>query len=261
MRIVTLSSPSIAELFNTIEQLELGNHRCLFRGQLNYSWRLVPSLYRIKTINSFGKSKKENFDDYESNLIDLFFSEGLPYLPKLDRNFYNDRILAQHYGVPTRLLDWTRDPLVATYFAVESGKEDCDAAIFSIFTNTLHLPDRKDLPPVDQLSQVVHLNPPAIDRRVPAQKSVFTYHFYGPSEGEFVPIDDREPANVETYCDGKYPLPAVSKIVIPAKLKLELLRKLMNIGVDRRNLFPGLEGVGMDVAARARIGNVWCKYI
>lgn len=52
--------------------------------------------------------------------------------------------IARHYGLPTRLLDWSFSPLVATYFAVEDGDTDHDAAIWAADYRKLHadLPER-----------------------------------------------------------------------------------------------------------------------
>lgn len=44
----------------------------------------------------------------------------------------------QHYGVPTRLLDWSENPLVALYFAVENKDKETDAAIWMLRPNKLN---------------------------------------------------------------------------------------------------------------------------
>jgi hypothetical protein len=45
-----------------------------------------------------------------------------------------------------------------------------------------------------------------------------------------------------------------AKIIIPQSLKRLLFERLLDVGIDRRNLFPGLDGVGADTAARAKCG-------
>jgi hypothetical protein len=80
--------------------------------------------------------------------------------------------LAQHHGVPTRLLDWTRSPLVATYFAVESTN-DRDAAVWVIWGF-----DGIEQPPSSpfEVTKMMKVSPLAITPRVQAQSSVFTVH-------------------------------------------------------------------------------------
>ncbi len=248
MRTVQLTGSSIAAYFTMIEQ-QAGGYRNLFRGQGNAKWSLTPSLYRTAP-NIGAETTEKAFDLFEVQCLEMFFREGHPYLPQLQRGYANDRILAQHFGVPTRLLDWSRDPLVALFFAVEHACENVDAAIFMI------APDA-ECPP-DYVNGVINhsvlaISPPAIDRRIPAQKSVFTLHKYGNPDSQFAPLDQREKLG-GSYVTGNIETCGFVKIIIPARVTMQLRRVLYGMGFDRRNLFPGLEGVGQDIASRARLG-------
>lgn len=249
MREYRLDEASLAGFFGIIES-QPGGYRHLFRGQGNSEWPLVPALYRISDINFFAGSRRKSYDAYEQRSIELFFNEALPYLPAIERGFSNDRILAQHFGVPTRLLDWTRDPLVALFFAVEFCERDSDAAVFMILPEAHFKPEEGSGP-----QQVIEMHPPAIDRRIPAQKSVFTYHPYGPEDEPFLPLDKRpDIGNLISTDTGS--VRGFAKIVISSSAARHLRNTLLNLGIDRRNLFPGLDGVGMDIGARARSGHL-----
>ncbi|WFU76574.1 FRG domain-containing protein [Bradyrhizobium sp. CB2312] len=247
----TLQKASLAELFSLIEKLP-GPQGHLFRGQRNAAWSLIPTLYRL-TPNIHGGSIAESFNVFEAELIDRFFREGLPYLPPISRSYSNDRALAQHFGAPTRLLDWSEDPLVATFFAVEQWETTTDAAVFMIIPEARFRPeDVKDF----KALQSIAFRPPAIDRRIPAQRSMFTFHPHEPKDQPFVPLEQRPNIgiNVSNPHGAGGSARAFAKIVIPQPLKEQLFLRLSRIGIDRRNLFPGLDGVGADTAARALSG-------
>lgn len=243
MRIYKVENPSLAEFFRIIEQ-QPGDYRHLFRGQADADWPLVPSIYRTRP-NVVGGPPEEAFDDYESRGIQRFFREGLPYLPVIERNQTNDRVLAQHFGVPTRLLDWSHDPLVALFFAVENRKVDKDAAVFMLLADARVSPAFfENFGPY----QAFEIAPPAIDRRIPAQKSVFTLHPYGDRNKPFVPIDQRTEMGAQiTDHQGKV-VRGFAKIIISKKVRQLIRARLFEMGIDRRNLFPGLDGVGAHVA-------------
>lgn len=224
----------------------------MFRGQADASWNLIPSLYRINNINIINDTVESSYSSYEATAVSLFFDEALPYLPPIERNYANDRIVAQHFGVPTRLLDWTKDPLVALFFAVEYGPPDVDAALFLILPDGLLPLTAKALKGPHQCLSFV---PPAFDRRIPAQKSVFTYHPFGPENEPFVPLDERpDMGNFITTATGLER--GFIKIILSAKAKTGFRDILRSIGIDRRNLFPGLDGIGADVGARALTGHL-----
>lgn len=91
-----------------------------FRGQANADWSLSPSLYRRGLFQS-------------ENLLLTEISHLCPC--EIPENRFDDLVKMQHYGMPTRLLDTTTNPLVALYFACESSaQKDRDGAVY-IFPN------------------------------------------------------------------------------------------------------------------------------
>jgi len=139
--------------------------------------------------------------------------------------------LAQHHGVPTRLLDWTRSPLVATYFAVESTN-DRDAAVWVIWG--FDGIEEQPLSPFE-VTKMMKVSPLAITPRVQAQSSVFTVHPDGRDVRQFLRSTDR-----------------VQKFVIPRDRRELMRRQLDFLGVNRSSIFPDLDGLGTWLRWRAQ---------
>ncbi|WP_049922434.1 FRG domain-containing protein [Halopiger djelfimassiliensis] len=142
----TESSPSVvrAETWTELHELlsremwmaDIGRHRApyVFRGVPDESFTLETSIKRF--VGDTGEWKLEplllrNFAQYAMDEIDE------------PRSVWHLLSIAQHYGLPTRLLDWSFSPLVAAYFAVQSGDTDHDGAIWAVDYRTLHadIPD------------------------------------------------------------------------------------------------------------------------
>ncbi|SER71259.1 FRG domain-containing protein [Natrinema salaciae] len=138
--------PSVqrAETWTELQQLitqemwtaDIGRHRSpyVFRGVSDQSFTLETSIKRF--VGDSGKWPLEllllrNFAQYGANEIDE------------PRSVWHLLSLAQHYGLPTRLLDWSFSPLVAAYFATVAGDTDHDGAIWAVDYRQLHadLPD------------------------------------------------------------------------------------------------------------------------
>jgi len=92
-----------------------------FRGQHNADQELIPSLYR------YGDEIDE--DDFR----DEFAFKAFPYLHQMRaQDPWEMYALMQHYGLPTRLLDWSEAALVALYFAVSADSPSNDAGVWML---------------------------------------------------------------------------------------------------------------------------------
>lgn len=185
-----------------------------YRGVSDAAFALVPRVGR--------HPDPSRLDEVERDSFLSFKLEAQPYLEHRPANDWEWLALAQHHGLPTRLLDWTWNPLVAAFFAVETSFSR-DGAIY-VFSNVDPvLTGATPLPPSPfSLPAVAVYMPTHLTRRIQAQSGVFTIH---PS-----PREAFAHANLERY-------------LIPKERKLHFERSLAIAGVHKRSLFPALDGV------------------
>jgi len=117
-----------------------------YRGHAGLNWELIPKIQR-----SFTSNDEEELFRSERYLTNDFQARAsvLPTaIPKPRLNEYASWLtLMQHYGLPTRLLDWSRSPLVALYFAVnEKSSWDKDACIWVLSPGRLNLSEHLEKP-------------------------------------------------------------------------------------------------------------------
>ena len=181
-------------------------------------------------------------------------------LPTGDWDLY---FLMQHYGAPTRLLDWTESPAIALYFAVRDNPGHYDSAVWMLDAYELNkrvirkdeiiCPSAPGANPKDQKrvqpwlrprwsagqlpEPPVAVFPTHIARRMCSQKSCFTIH--GARENGF-----------DRFLDE--PNACLRRITIPASSVREIRRDLQAFGIDDTTIFPDLEGLGRTLATSYR---------
>ena len=287
----------VADYLNILEELgkEYPSHPTmnnpidndfLFRGMEDRDYKLLPSIYRtvetrVDTLPIINP-KYLNFAS-ERGILQSFIREASAYISCLDTHDYIRWVeLAQHYGVPTRFLDWTENPLVALYFACESNKE-CDAVIWVLHkrnywaylnrcdanpTKNKHMKikdlienslivSKKDAQYSELPQFPLIYTPYYFDHRMSAQASWFMA--WGNREQPFEDMIEEScymkyepPKNQERIYGQKQIEKFLYRLFIYPSEKQTIIRQLEHMGIHAKSLFPGLEGVGKYIERKYR---------
>lgn len=191
-----------------------------FRGQANADWPLLPKAGRDEFFLPNNRDLGR-FNDWRSQAVAY---------RELPENYFECLAIAQHHGLATRLLDWTQNPLVATYFAVSSLVKN-EGAIYILECLDEFITSSTEIDILKELDDVVCYIPRAISPRVLNQRGIFTIHC--PANRNI------EIRNSRFSQDSKNLL----KVVIPHQLKNEILKLLDDYGINEAMLFPDLDGL------------------
>ena len=171
---------------------------------------------------------------FERRLLGEFKRKSRMFLPTPPQTDWEWLILAQHFGLPTRLLDWTENPLVALFFSVRENEPfGDDGMLFAYRHGYPEVDVSTGLSPFD-IKRIEVVRPPHLDQRVIAQRSVFT--------AEPVPLEGTQSDQA-----------AIRSWHVSGMNSDVIREELEKLGVSESTLFPGLESLAKEIRYDSRV--------
>ncbi|SDM99518.1 FRG domain-containing protein [Daejeonella rubra] len=270
-------------LLSAIEPFEEA-HKIWYRGLGSEEFDLIPNLFRGKT-QQYKKGSVLNdpqkFSRIEENIDSSFSRKTSQFFRKngIEDNLLNKYFLKQHYGIKTRLLDWTESALIALYFAIreENGKNAKFCILYPFILNNYSITNNKSIQDVEHLKSknfYTILGPNKIDKKgelindsniIKLDELMRRYYRLDCTEStKMYPIaiyppylDDRMASQQACFTlFGNIPLGLdnfesqekfIDFIYIDKNSKRKILRQLNSIGVNHYSAFPDLDGLGKSI--------------
>ena len=248
---------NFSEILGQIESFQSIHEESWFRGVGSVTHLLIPSLFRHPS-----KKQIEAIQSLENDLTETFGQRSPPFVQQTFRDDWDRMFFMQHYGIPTRLLDWSESPFSALYFAITScerdkdGKPRSDAVVWMLdpvgwnraaladisysggVLSTSHdqiksygpgksLTERKNLP---VMIHGTHNSP-----RIVAQRGVFA--LFGKSVS---PME-------KSYKDSAFPEKILQKIIIRREYISDIAKSLFRKGISDTSIYPDLHGLSLEM--------------
>ena len=227
------------------------NKKIYYRGQSNEEWEIRCSLFRENLLLNEEKLNNEILNRKSNDFLNC-------------NNSLEKLILMQHYGIPTRLIDVTTNPLVALYFACQ-GNPDKDGVVFifeenveydindeNIVATFSYLKNNGTIQDFEKLlnkeniiyndrttietilnKKYILINPKLNNPRIVAQHGLFLCCSNNSGQGN---LDNLTPIKKRSF-----PIESSKRIIISHKAKLNLLKEQEFLGIKKSVLFPELE--------------------
>ncbi|WP_300620959.1 FRG domain-containing protein [uncultured Fusobacterium sp.] len=244
----------LEEEFNVVlsaDDENVKNKKIYYRGQSNEEWEIRCSLFRENLLLNEEKLNNEILNRKPNDFLNC-------------NNSLEKLILMQHYGIPTRLIDVTTNPLVALYFACQ-GNPDKDGVVFifeenveydindeNIVATFSYLKNNGTIQDFEKLlnkeniiyndrttietilnKKYILINPKLNNPRIVAQHGLFLCCSNNSGQGN---LDNLTPIKKRSF-----PIESSKRIIISHKAKLNLLKELEFLGIKKSVLFPELE--------------------
>lgn len=242
----SISIKKLSEFISFLENLPKGF--VLSRGH-SQDYSLLPGAFRKDTNNNrlYSKSDIQSFlDDFKNN--------SYPYLknPTAIGTEKEWMVYAQHFGIPTKLLDFTYSHITSLMFAIENAFNENtsnDGIIWFLNPQNLNLKstdgnhnkifilaDSENQ--LDKASGPVAMTCKRVNERINAQNGLFIYF-----------QEEHFSSSLETYCDSSM----LRKVIINKESKKEILKSLNSLGMGYTSIYPELTSVSKDILLKRHI--------
>lgn len=203
----------------------------LFRGQRE-DWPLLPKLARLYNDDRL----KWTFRETERRMLEQFSRQARAYVPN-DQTDWDWLALAQHHGMATRMLDWTENPLLALWFAVQNESKNGRPGVVWIFgpASDSYVDASSSTSPFASKSTKV-LQPRHSNMRLRVQSGWFTVHHFREHDGRFIQLERHKKYGKQ-----------LKKIEIDGAAFSQLRCDLDRCGVNAGTMFPDVTGLAQHV--------------
>lgn len=247
VQIYTHTITSIQELLAQVHHLQnnLGFEKVWFRGIADQEYGLEPSIFW-----KVGDSLRERI------LLNKFKTKARPYLQSYKDNYWEWLFLMQHYGIPTRLLDWSESALASLAFSTlyrEDKHNGKDAALWCLDPIKLNRDYVREFRPDELipniLDETVRKIQVYMDPEIPNE---FPIAVYGPlnneritsQKGVFTVFPFKERFKLEDLPQSNHFL---AKLTIPYDNITDIRHQLVMLGMTETMIYPGLDSLSKEI--------------
>ena len=226
----------------------------LFRGQSDSQWSLEPSFARVAKQRGLCRNKALQLE-WESVLkFSMSAKNLLPLTNTFQLSLQPGRIdlpgwgpLMQHYGAPTRQLDWSMSTWVALYFSCYENEESDGALWIADFKKVVDMGNKK-LAALKAAQNATDaflglLREPSAPEIVMFSMAVTSNERIDAQQGRFSLCTNP----LANHADEMYAANGLEKIVIDRSLKSVIMEELHKMNINASSLFPGIDGLGKSI--------------
>jgi hypothetical protein len=258
--IVEHTLETFGDVLARVEEFQNGRAESWYRGTGNASHSLVPSIgRRVPAMEEVELSRVER------EIANTFAQRAPPFIDVSFASEWKTLFYMQHYGIPTRLLDWSESPFVALYFALTSVKRDakgkpltdvalwaCDPILWNR-TALAHITFKGGI--LDEYCEEIKAYSPTSDLD---QRATIPLMIYGThnsprivaQRGVFALFGKGADGMEKVYNTGAFPIGAIEKIVIKKGKVDGLLASLFRKGFAESTIYPDIVGLSLEIKRR-----------
>lgn len=205
------------------------DNRWMFRGQADSEWSVIPKAGRAPYV-----------DRTDLDYLASWKRKASEYIHLKPDNEWEWMAIAQHHGLPTRLLDWTYNPLVAAFFASLSEPEK-DAAIYCLLPNWSIVPETAK---PGNHKNISRYKPNMVASRIGRQSGLFTAH----------------PDPSVELSEGLSKKDILEIHMIKSEYKRQMLFELNHYGINKLTLMGDLDGLSAHMCWTLENRRYWADH-